>query len=130
MTVKKLKLIFWTTTVIIFLIDGLLPAVTSQSILFKDVIRHLGYPLYFGNLLTVFKILGAVVLILHKIPGRIKEWAYAGFTFDLLFAFTSHTIVDGFDNFQPVLLLVILGILAASYFSYHQLQVKAVSKPL
>lgn len=119
---KKYTILFWTTTIIIFLMDGVLPAATSQTTLFKDVINHLGYPSYFGNLLTLFKVAGAIVLILPKMPARIKEWAYAGFTFDLLFAFVSHTVVDGFSNFSPVLLLVILGILATSYFSYHKLQ--------
>jgi hypothetical protein len=56
---KKDKIIFWTATTIIFLFEGVLTALTSQTELAKQGISHLGYPPYFGNALVVFKILGA-----------------------------------------------------------------------
>src|SRR5215472_1556585 len=61
-------------------------------------IHHLGYPDYFPILLGAAKLLGVVALAL---PGtrRLKEWAYAGFTFDLLAALGSHAAVhDGMAN--------------------------------
>src|SRR5262245_56670461 len=76
---KKTKILFWTTTIIVFLFDGLLPALTFNTQLAVDGIRHLGYPDYFRVLLTAFKVLGATALILPFLKGRIKEWAYAGF---------------------------------------------------
>ncbi|MEO8117460.1 MAG: DoxX family protein, partial [Bacteroidota bacterium] len=87
---KKVKIIYWTTTIIIFLMEGVLPAFTSQTEVAKEGIRHLGYPEYFGNALVVFKVLGAIILILPKIPKRLKEWAYAGFAFDFIFASISY----------------------------------------
>lgn len=42
----------------------------------------LGYPLHVVTLLGIWKILGAVALLVPKFP-RLKEWAYAGFVFDL-----------------------------------------------
>ncbi|MES2747636.1 MAG: DoxX family protein [Bacteroidota bacterium] len=119
---KKDKIIFWTTTIIIFLFEGVVPALTSQTELAKEGIRHLGYPEYFGNALVVFKVLGVIALIVPKIPSRIKEWAYAGFAFDFIFATISHGAVDGI-NFQTFFPLIILAILMASYFSYHRLKV-------
>lgn len=118
---KSTKIIFWTTTIIIFLFEGVMPAFTSQTELAKEGLRHLGYPLYFGNALTIFKVLGVIALIVPKVPGRIKEWAYAGFAFDFIFASISHGAVDGigFGVFFP---LIFLAILMASYFSYHKLQ--------
>ena len=43
---KKTKVIFWMATVIIFLFEGVMPALTSQTELAKEGIRHLGYPEY------------------------------------------------------------------------------------
>ena len=78
---KKAKIIFWITTIIIFLFEGVMPALTSQTEMAKEGIRHLGYPEYFGNALVVFKILGVLILVIPQIPNRVKEWAYAGFFF-------------------------------------------------
>ena len=120
---KKERIIFWTSTVIIGLMEGVLPALTSQSKMAKEGIRHLGYPEYFGNALVVFKILGVLVLLIPQIPARLKEWAYAGFAFDFIFASISHFAVDGMD-FQSFFPLIFLGILVASYISYHKLYSK------
>lgn len=119
---KSTKIIFWTTTILIFLFEGVMPALTSQTELAKEGIRHLGYPEYFGAALVVFKVLGVLVLIIPKAPARLKEWAYAGFTFDFIFASISHGAVDGIGNFQTFFPLIILAILMASYFSYHKLK--------
>lgn len=117
---KTAKIIFWSTTALIFLFEGVVPALTSQSELAKESIRHLGYPDYFGVLLTVFKVLGALALILPKVSSRIKEWAYAGFAFDFISACVSNWAVDGFGG-VALFPLFVLAILAASYIYYHRL---------
>jgi uncharacterized protein YjeT (DUF2065 family) len=76
---KKNKIIFWVTTGIIFIMEGLLPAFTSQTEMAKEGIRHLGYPEYFGVMLTVFKVLGSVVLVLPQLPrwrSRRNAWGH------------------------------------------------------
>ncbi len=80
-----------------------MPAFTSQTELARQGILHLGYPPYFGNALVVFKVLGALALIIPPVPKRFKELAYAGFLFDFLFASISHFVVDGFtfEGFSP-----------------------------
>lgn len=118
---KKTKVIYWTTTVIIFLFEGVVPAFTSQTELAKEGIRHLGYPGYFGIALVAFKILGALALVIPQIPNRIKEWAYAGFAFDFLFACISHWAVDGFGG-QTLFPLFLLAILITSYISRERLK--------
>jgi len=70
---KKNKIIFWTATIIIFLFEGVMPALTSQTELAKEGIRHLGYPEYFGTTFVVFKVLGSLALVIPKVPGRLKE---------------------------------------------------------
>lgn len=117
---KRDKIIFWSATTFIFLFEGLMPALTSQTELAKEGVRHLGYPLYFGNTLVVFKICGTLILMVPRFPKRIKEWAYAGFTFDFVFACVSHYVVDGF-GFQAIFPLIILAILVVSYVYYHRL---------
>lgn len=96
------------------------PALTSQTALAKERIRHLGYPEYFGNALVVFKILGVLALIIPQVPKRMKEWAYAGFAFDFIFATISKVAVDDINEqtFSP---LVAFAILAVSYIYYHKL---------
>lgn len=117
---KKNKVIYWTATIVIFLFEGLMPALTSQTELAKEGIRHLGYPEYFRVMLVVFKVLGSLTLIIPQIPKRIKEWAYAGFGFNLVAASVSHFAVDGFgfNGLFPLIILVILGL---SYVYYHKI---------
>jgi hypothetical protein len=117
---KKDKIIFWAATIIIALFEGVMPAMTSQTALAKEGIRHLGYPEYFGNALVVFKVLGVLALVIPKIPKRLKEWAYAGFVFDFLFASISYFAVEGvvFLSFFP---LIFLAILTVSYIYFNKL---------
>jgi hypothetical protein len=104
-----------------------MPALTSQTELAKEGIRHLGYPAYFGMALVVFKVVGTIILILPQVSARIKEWAYAGFGFDFIFASISHFAVDGMD-FQSFFPLIIFGILIVSYVNYHKLRGAGVFK--
>jgi len=120
---KTTKITYWTATIIIFLLDGLMPALTSNTELAKQGISHLGYPDYFRVLLTVFKIIGAILLIVPAVKGRIKEWAYAGFSFNFVSAAVSHWVVDGFDG-QVIFPIVAFAILAVSYISYTRLNSK------
>ena len=117
---KTTKIIYWVTTSLVFIMEGVLPALTSQTEVAKEGIRHLQYPAYFGNALVVFKVLGALALINPPVPKRIKEWAYAGFAFDFIFASISHFAVDGMD-FQSFFPLIFLAILVVSYSCYHKL---------
>jgi len=118
---KKAKIIFWTTTILIFLFEGVMPALTSQTEMAKEGLRHLGYPEYFGTALVVFKILGVLALVIPQVPNRVKEWAYAGFAFDFIFASISHFTVDGVD-FQGFFPLIVLAVLMTSYVYHHKIQ--------
>jgi hypothetical protein len=128
---KKDKIIFWTATILIFLFEGVMPAFTSQTELAKEGIRHLGYPEYFGNALVVFKVFGSLILIIPQLPKRVKEWAYAGFAFDFIFASISHTAVDGF-TFNSIFPLIVFAVLIVSYVYYHKIysNKKSISKDI
>ena len=73
---------------------------------------HVGYPQQLRILLGVAKLLGAITLVVPGVP-RLKEWAYAGFTFAWIAAFFAHYLAhDGPKAFAP---FVLLALLAASY---------------
>ena len=86
----------------------------------------MGYPDYFAYSLIVCKVLGVIAISVPQIPGKLKEWAYAGFTFSLIFAFISHAIVDKNIGFM-LLPLIILGILTLSYIYNPKIEKQRVS---
>ncbi|MEH6306312.1 DoxX family protein [Olivibacter sp. CPCC 100613] len=113
---KKNKIIFWVATTIIILWEGVMPL---STILFAPQYvnagtKPLGYPDYFAYTLIICKTLGVLAISYPKTPGRLKEWAYAGLTFNLIFAFVSHASVDKNIGFM-LMPLVVLGILVVSY---------------
>lgn len=75
--------------------------------------ESLGYPLYLLNILGAAKLLG-VVAILAPGLARLKEWAYAGFTFDMVGAFASHAFAG--SALMPTLMpLIVLSVALTSY---------------
>lgn len=114
---KKDKIIFWSATILLLLWEGAMPLGT---LLFAPEYANagtkpLGYPDYFAHALIICKVLGVIAISVPKIPATLKEWAYAGLSFNLIFAFISHACVD--KNISYMLMpLVVLGILAISYF--------------
>jgi hypothetical protein len=114
------KIIYWIFTSIIVLFDSVMPAFTFNTQLAKNGISHLGYPDYFRIELSIFKILGGIVLIFPFIPKRIKEWAYFGFALDFLSAFIGHTVVDGING-ESLFPLAMLIFLIISYVYYHKI---------
>ena len=113
---RKNKIIFWIAT--IWLALGMLSTGAVQ--LFKgktgaggvDSITQLGYPVYFLTILGVWKILGAVAVLIPKFP-LLKEWAYAGFFFAMTGAVFSHIARrnPAIEMF-PSLLLLVLALLS------------------
>ena len=113
---KKNKIIFWIATIIIVLFEGVMPLGTLLIApeYATAGTEPLGYPDYFAHALIICKILGVTALVIPKLHPKIKEWAYAGLTFNLIFALISHAVVDG--NIGYMLMPVVIGaILAVSY---------------
>lgn len=126
---KKNKIIFWVATSIIILWEGVMPLATM---LFAPQYvnagtKPLGYPDYFAYALIICKVLGVIAISFPKVPDTLKEWAYAGLTFSLIFAFISHAYVD--QNIGYMLLpLVVLGLLAISYRYNDKISIKYQEK--
>ena len=117
---KRNKIIYWIAT--LWLALGMTATGIVQILQIKeevDMMNDLGYPLYFLPLLGIWKLLGVIAILIPKF-GLLKEWAYAGFAFDFLFAAISHGAVDGING-QTFFPLVLLGVLAVSYIYHHKL---------
>jgi len=113
---KRNKIIYWIATA--WLALGMLSTGAVQ--LFKgkegaggvDDITHLGYPVYFLTLLGIWKILGAVTVLIPKF-ALLKEWAYAGFFFAMAGAIFSHIAADNsLNGIFPALLLLVLTLVS------------------
>jgi uncharacterized membrane protein YphA (DoxX/SURF4 family) len=83
-----------------------------------SVFRHLGYPAYLLIFLGTAKMLGVSAVLSPGLP-RVKEWAFAGLTFDLTGALYSHLSVgDPPSVWSPALVGLIL--MAGAYIAFRR----------
>ncbi len=117
---KGKQILYWTTTSLIALetfVGGVMDLTRGRTNVFSgptvvEVVTSLGYPVYILVILGLWKIPGAVTLV---VPGllRLKEWAYAGIVFELSGAAASHAIRgQAKDMIAP---LVLLGLALSSW---------------
>ena len=105
------RVIYWTSTIILAALSVF--AGFSYLMASPEAVAgftHVGYPQQLRVMLGIAKLLGAIALV---IPGfaKLKEWAYAGFTFSWIAAFVAHYLAgDGARSFFPLVLLVLLGV--------------------
>lgn len=103
--------IFYRTIIVLFAIAMLLDGFggITQQPQGMDVMRHLGYPMYTLIIFGVAKLLGTVAILQTKF-STIKEWAYAGFTFNFIGAFASRVFVGDSIGLllPPVIMLAIM----------------------
>jgi hypothetical protein len=117
---KSTNIFYWIVTVLFcaFMLFSGISEIMQQKDAVK-IMRDLGYPDYLTVFLGYAKVLGVVALLVPGNFPRIKEWAYAGFFFDLLGAAYSGIAVTGFQ--PPMLFMIVFfGFLFASYFLYHK----------
>jgi uncharacterized membrane protein YphA (DoxX/SURF4 family) len=117
---KAKHILYWATTSLIALetfAGGVMDLTHGRTNIFTgptvvDVVTSLGYPLYVLWILGVWKLLGAITLVVPHFP-RLKEWAYAGIAFELSGAAASQAIRgESKDIIAP---LVLLGLALASW---------------
>lgn len=106
---KKLKTWYWIATIIfalMMIMDGI-GGITQQEA-GKEVLKHLGYPMYLLIIVGIAKLLGAASIFQNKFK-TIKEWAYAGFAINFIGAFASRAFVgDGISLLIPPLIALII----------------------
>ena len=107
-TIKHIA--YWATTILgpaSFVIGGVLNLTQTDQVV--STMTHLGYPAYFASILGIWKLLGAIAIVIPRFP-RLKEWAYAGFFFDLTAAAVSHAAVgdSAADIAAPIVFLALV----------------------
>jgi len=109
------KIIYWVATALVAL-SGVMAAAAylSGGPQVVEGFAKVGYPQQLRILLGIAKPLGAIVLLLPGWP-RLKEWAYAGFTFAWIAAVVAHFLAGQHGAaIEPVVLLAFLFV---SYFT-------------
>jgi uncharacterized membrane protein YphA (DoxX/SURF4 family) len=122
------KIIYWVSTGLVAALS-IFAAFTylSGSPQAVQGFAHVGYPQQLRIILGIAKLLGAITLVL---PGfaKLKEWAYAGFTFAWISAFVAHYLAkDGSVAFMPLILLLLLVISYVTRPASRQWQAKVTT---
>jgi hypothetical protein len=108
------RILYWTFTALLVIwlfVGGFFDATHAAPAI--AILRKLGYPDYLATILGVAKLLAIPALVYPK-AGRLREWAYAGVTFDALGAFFSHLAVkDGLS--ETIAPLIFLAFAVVSY---------------
>jgi DoxX-like protein len=110
---KTKTMLYWATTSLIALetfLGGVVDLTHGRTGVVSgpfvtQVVTSLGYPVYILAIIGIFKIPGAVTIV---VPGflRLKEWAYAGIVFELSGAVASHGACGTWgDSIAPLSLL-------------------------
>ena len=116
---KATKITYWIFTILLVVLM-LFSAIASlkQSPEGLAMMKHLGYPYNVLTLLSIAKILGVIAILVPGFP-RLKEWAYAGFTYDLAGAiYAGLSAGDPIGQWAPVIIGLIL--IFGSYIFYHK----------
>lgn len=114
---KKDKIIYWITTGLVAL-SGLMAGITYFLVpAVAEEFKHLGFPDYFRVELGIAKIIGAMVIILPTVWGRVKEWAYAGFAIAFISACIAHLTDQGTLAAIPPFLTLILLVISYVYYT-------------
>lgn len=111
---KTDKLGYWAATGLValaFAFGGALDLARTPEM--EAGLARLGYPAYVATILGLWKVLGAITIVVPRLP-RLKEWAYAGMVFDLTGAAASHAAV-GDPAANVVVPLVLLALVGASW---------------
>jgi hypothetical protein len=125
---KKTNILYWIFTglLAVLMLFGSIPDIMSTPEAVDLIVTHLGYPAYFLPFIGVVKVLGVIAILVPGFP-RIREWAYAGFIFDLGGAiYSSIAVGDSPGRWMP--LLIGIALIVCSYIFYHK-KLRLASKP-
>ncbi|HSY33796.1 MAG TPA: DoxX family protein [Verrucomicrobiae bacterium] len=105
------KIAYWVSTGLVAVMSLLAAfAYISGSPQAVEGFARAGYPQQLRIILGIAKPLGAIALLVPGVP-KLKEWAYAGFTFAWICAVIAHYLAnDGAKTFAPVILLALLAV--------------------
>ncbi|RFZ82907.1 DoxX family protein [Mucilaginibacter terrenus] len=124
MSPKTIKIIYWiliTLFVLSSLADG--GAGIAKEKTGREVMAHLGYPVYLMVITGIAKVLGALAILQNKFR-TVKEWAFAGFVINAIGAFASRMFVgDGAGLLIPPLVFSLITFITYYFWKqYERLQ--------
>lgn len=107
---KTQRIIYWIATGLfcaVMLFSAGLYFVQTEMV--KGIFESFNYPTYIVIPLAIAKVLG-VIMILWRKSAWLTSWAYAGFFFDLVFAFFAHhfSAVEQDTTFVLVAMILLL----------------------
>ncbi|HUO09062.1 MAG TPA: DoxX family protein [Phycisphaerae bacterium] len=114
-TQRNRAIAYWVATAVLLfelIVGGFWDVLRVPHV--RAVMERVGYPAYFIVILGIWKLLGAVALLIPRFP-RLKEWAYAGVIFSITGALISHVASRDIEVGPMVYLVVMLGVTAASW---------------
>ena len=117
---KTTKILFWVFNMLFLIVmfGSGLQALLKTPEEIKGIHDGLGYPIYFIPFIGLAKILGAIAILIPGYP-LIKEWAYAGLTFDLIAAtYSLYRVPPPQGAWYFMFLFLVLAALA--YIYYHK----------
>lgn len=117
---KKINTYYWIFTGLLsaLMIFSAIPDIILEPKAVAMIKDHFGYPLYFLPFIGVAKLLGAIAILIPGFP-RIKEWAYAGFIYDLVAAmYSSISVNDPVSNWA--FLFIGIALIIVSYVLHHK----------
>jgi cytochrome b561 len=119
---KTTKIIYWICTILIIamMLFSAYSSFFSHDPKGAEMMKAIGIPMYLLKFLGVCKVLGAIAILVPGYP-RLKDWAYAGYFYDLLGA-TFCFIASGFPVSAWAPMFIFIALLLGSYFTYHKLQ--------
>jgi len=104
------RIAYWISTALmcgLFLFSAGMYFMNTEMI--QNYFVQLGFPSWIVIPLAIAKVLG-VIAVLSNINPLLREWAYAGFFFDVILAATAHTIAGdgaGMLSYGGILLVVL-----------------------
>lgn len=117
----KMKVVFfWVLTILIsafFILSGYWE-VTKNSATYPKTLR-MGYPPFFITLLGIAKLIGSVVFLIPKYP-RLREWVFAAFTVDVIFAFASGYAIQSYGD--CVKAIIVFAVLMITYILFRNIE--------
>jgi hypothetical protein len=117
---KTTKILYWVFNgLFAFVMFGsAIPDVMMSADAVRGMHTIMGYPLYFVPYIGVAKMLGAITILVPGFP-RLKEWAYAGLTFDLISA--TYSLYNTPNPEGPwYFMFIFLALAACAYIYYHK----------
>jgi len=119
LTPRMKTVLYWTSTILIVLLmaNAAVMQIFRYNEHFIEEMQEMGYPDYFINFIGFAKIPGILALLVPGFP-KLREWAYAGFTFTLIGAAYSHFAIGEFEAVHIIALVVLF----VSYFLNQDLE--------